>query len=115
MVEKEGQQPVPRNTVGETTVDGEAEPVPVKLGVWLSNTNSRRDRLDADQLAALGVAWAGPVPDIEAAPAPFVQAAPPAAPPKQPVREHHEECNKMLYEGGLHLRPHRAAGTALRA
>ena len=31
-VEKEGQRPVPRSTVMEITVDGEAEPVPVKLG-----------------------------------------------------------------------------------
>lgn len=34
----------------------------IKLGVWLSNTRTRRDRLGADQLAALanlGVAWTG--------------------------------------------------------
>ncbi|MFH8470642.1 helicase associated domain-containing protein [Streptomyces sp. NPDC017991] len=37
----------------EITVDGEAEPVPVKLGVWLSNTKSRRDKLTAEQRAAL--------------------------------------------------------------
>ncbi|WP_375957857.1 helicase associated domain-containing protein [Streptomyces sp. NPDC056401] len=33
----------------------------VKLGVWVSNTKSRRDKLTADQLAALGalgVDWA---------------------------------------------------------
>ncbi|GAA2265009.1 DEAD/DEAH box helicase [Streptomyces amakusaensis] len=60
-VEREGQRPVPRGTVVEITVDGEAEPVPVKLGVWLSNTKSRRDKLTAEQLAALaalGMAWA---------------------------------------------------------
>ncbi|CAL9328033.1 hypothetical protein SUDANB178_07621 [Streptomyces sp. enrichment culture] len=60
-VEKEGKRPVPRNTVIEITVDGEAEPVPVKLGVWLSNTKQRRDRLTAEQraaLAALGMNWA---------------------------------------------------------
>ncbi|WP_190078753.1 helicase associated domain-containing protein, partial [Streptomyces daghestanicus] len=40
-------------------VDGEA--VPVKLGVWISNTKSRRDKLDQEQraaLAALGMKWA---------------------------------------------------------
>ncbi|MFF0110714.1 helicase [Streptomyces hirsutus] len=45
-------------------IDGEAEPVVVKLGVWISNTKSRRDRLDADHLAALaelGMDWAGAV------------------------------------------------------
>jgi hypothetical protein len=62
-VEKEGQRPVPRSTVIEITVDGEAEPVPVpvKLGVWLSNTKSRRDKLTQEQraaLAALGMNWA---------------------------------------------------------
>jgi hypothetical protein len=33
----------------------------VKLGVWVSNTKSRRDKLTAEQraaLAALGVEWA---------------------------------------------------------
>ncbi|OWA01564.1 helicase [Streptomyces sp. CS227] len=55
-VEQEGQRPVPR---GAVVVDG--EDVPVRLGVWLSNTRARRDRLDAEQLAALanlGMAWA---------------------------------------------------------
>ncbi|MFF5860751.1 Helicase associated domain protein [Streptomyces sp. NPDC012751] len=69
-VEKEGQRPVPRSAVVEVAVDGEAEPVPVKLGVWLSNTKSRRDRLDAEQLAALaelGMDWAKPVTVPQAA------------------------------------------------
>lgn len=60
-VEQEGQRAVPRNTVVEITIDGEAEPVPVKLGVWISNIKSRRGRLDADQLEALrklGARWA---------------------------------------------------------
>ncbi|GAA1544663.1 hypothetical protein GCM10009730_62240 [Streptomyces albidochromogenes] len=42
-------------------VDGEAEPVIVKLGVWISSTRERREKLTADQLAAiaaLGVDWA---------------------------------------------------------
>ncbi|MEU2295537.1 DEAD/DEAH box helicase [Streptomyces bacillaris] len=73
-VEREGaHRPVPRGAVIEITVDGETEPVPIKLGVWVSNTKSRRDRLHADQLAALaklGIDWAGPPPAIAAAPAP---------------------------------------------
>ncbi|MFK0120831.1 Helicase associated domain protein [Streptomyces sp. NPDC090994] len=99
-VEKEGQRSVPRGAVVEVAVDGEAGPVPVKLGVWLSNTKSRRDKLTTEQrtaLAALGMEWAGVVPAIEVAPA---QPAPPADPKKRPVREHHEECDKELYEGG---------------
>ncbi|MFF6815959.1 Helicase associated domain protein [Streptomyces sp. NPDC012403] len=63
-VEREGaHRPVPRGHNEEITVDGEAQPVVVKLGVWTSNTKSRRERLDTGQLAALrelGVEWAGP-------------------------------------------------------
>ncbi|MFI2026458.1 DEAD/DEAH box helicase [Streptomyces buecherae] len=61
-VEREGaHRPVPRAHAEEITVKGEAEPVVVKLGVWISNTKARRDRLDADQraaLARLGMDWA---------------------------------------------------------
>ncbi|MFE0778494.1 Helicase associated domain protein, partial [Streptomyces sp. NPDC058861] len=60
-VEKEGQRPVPRGAVVKVEVDGETEPVVVKLGVWISNTKTRRDRLDQEQraaLAKLGVKWA---------------------------------------------------------
>ncbi|MFC7842983.1 Helicase associated domain protein [Streptomyces sp. NPDC057382] len=61
-VEREGaDRPVPRGHAEEITVDGEAEPVVVKLGVWVSNTKTRRDKLTQDQLAALrklGVEWA---------------------------------------------------------
>ncbi|MDQ0808290.1 superfamily II DNA or RNA helicase [Streptomyces sp. B3I7] len=61
-VEREGaHRPVPRGHSEEIVVDGEAEPVVVKLGVWVSNTKSRRDRLDQAQLEALrelGVEWA---------------------------------------------------------
>ncbi|MFG3142497.1 Helicase associated domain protein [Streptomyces sp. NPDC048211] len=99
-VEQEGQRPVPRGTVVEITVDGEAEPVPVKLGVWLSNTKSRRDKLTAEQLAALaalGMDWAGAVLAVEAAPA---QPAPSAAPTERQPWDHHEECDKARYEGG---------------
>ncbi len=54
-------RPVPRGTVIEIAVDGDTEPVIVKLGVWVSNTKSRRDRLTQEQLNALrelGVDWA---------------------------------------------------------
>ncbi|MEW2374362.1 Helicase associated domain protein [Streptomyces sp. NPDC006656] len=61
-VEREGaDRPVPRAHGEEIAVEGEAEPVVVKLGVWVSNTKSRRDKLTANQLAALtklGVDWA---------------------------------------------------------
>ncbi|MCX4632861.1 DEAD/DEAH box helicase, partial [Streptomyces sp. NBC_01443] len=61
-VEREGaHRPVPRAHGEAVAVEGEAEPVIVKLGVWVSNTKSRRDKLTADQLAALaqlGVDWA---------------------------------------------------------
>ncbi len=52
---------MPRGHGEEIAVDGEAEPVAVKLGVWLSNTRARRDKLTAGQLEALrelGVGWA---------------------------------------------------------
>uniref|UniRef100_UPI0023810D0E Helicase associated domain protein n=1 Tax=Streptomyces sp. WZ-12 TaxID=3030210 RepID=UPI0023810D0E len=61
-VEREGtHRPVPRGHSEQITVDGEAEPVTVKLGVWLSNTGARRDKLTSEQLAALadlGLEWA---------------------------------------------------------
>ncbi|MFJ8351593.1 Helicase associated domain protein [Streptomyces sp. NPDC094153] len=61
-VEREGaDRPVPRVHSEEIAVDGEAEPVAVKLGVWVSNTKSRRDKLTPEQqtaLAELGLEWA---------------------------------------------------------
>ncbi|MFF2521478.1 DEAD/DEAH box helicase [Streptomyces liangshanensis] len=61
-VEREGaDRPVPRSTLVEIEVDGETEPVPVRLGVWLSNTKTRRDGLAQEQLNALrelGMEWA---------------------------------------------------------
>ncbi|MBX9399356.1 Helicase associated domain protein [Streptomyces sp. TRM72054] len=61
-VEREGaHRPVPRGHGEEITVDGEAEPVVVKLGVWVSNTRTRRDKLTQEQRAALtelGIEWA---------------------------------------------------------
>ncbi|WP_405911482.1 Helicase associated domain protein [Streptomyces sp. NBC_00963] len=60
-VEREGQRPVPRGHAEEISIDGETEPVVVKLGVWVSNTKSRRDKLAQEQLNALrelGMEWA---------------------------------------------------------
>ncbi|MFJ7264901.1 helicase associated domain-containing protein, partial [Streptomyces globosus] len=61
-VEREGaHRPVPRAHSEEITVEDEAEPVVVKLGVWVTNTKSRRDKLTTEQLAALrelGMEWA---------------------------------------------------------
>ncbi|MFF2703489.1 Helicase associated domain protein [Streptomyces cyaneofuscatus] len=92
-------RPVPRGAVVEITVDGESEPVPVKLGVWVSNTKSRKDRLSTDQLTALaklGMNWAGPPPAIEAAPEQPTASAVPQFPAE---RERHEECEEELFEG----------------
>ncbi|MFD4573659.1 Helicase associated domain protein [Streptomyces sp. NPDC058417] len=61
-VEREGaHRPVPRGQAEEIAVEGEAEPVVVKLGVWVSNTKQRRDKLTQEQraaLQALGAEWA---------------------------------------------------------
>ncbi|MEW2636054.1 Helicase associated domain protein [Streptomyces sp. NPDC048389] len=61
-VEREGpDRPVPRGHGEPITVDGETEPVVIRLGVWISNTKSRRDKLTAEQLGALrkvGMEWA---------------------------------------------------------
>ncbi|MGW1412300.1 Helicase associated domain protein [Streptomyces sp. NPDC002403] len=61
-VEREGaDRPVPRGHSEEITVDGEAQPVVVRLGVWVSNIKTRRDKLTAEQRAALadlGLEWA---------------------------------------------------------
>ncbi|MGW2479429.1 Helicase associated domain protein [Streptomyces sp. NPDC001571] len=82
-IEREGaDRPVPRAHSEEIVVGDEAEPVAVKLGVWISNTKTRRDKLTQEQraaLAKLGVEWAGAVPAPEAIPEP----APPAVPTKR--------------------------------
>lgn len=61
-IEREGTgRPVPRGHSEEIAVNGEAEPVAVKLGVWLSNTKQRREKLAQEQrdaLRELGVDWA---------------------------------------------------------
>ncbi|MGO4462621.1 Helicase associated domain protein [Streptomyces sp. M-16] len=61
-VEREGAgRPVPRGHSETITLGGETEPAVVKLGVWVSNTKARRDKLDAAQLTALAelhIHWA---------------------------------------------------------
>ena len=61
-IEREGaHRPVPRGHAEEITLDGETEPVAVRLGVWVSNTKTRRDKLTPEQLKALrelGIQWA---------------------------------------------------------
>ncbi|WP_328541128.1 Helicase associated domain protein [Streptomyces sp. NBC_00371] len=61
-VEREGaHRPVPRGHSEQIAVDSEPEPVAVRLGVWVSNTKTRRDKLTAEQLNALrelGIEWA---------------------------------------------------------
>ncbi|MFJ5901927.1 hypothetical protein ACIQFZ_42945 [Streptomyces sp. NPDC093064] len=60
-MEREGQRPVPGSHAEKIAVDGETEPVIVKLGVWVSNTKTRRDKLAPEQrnaLRELGVEWA---------------------------------------------------------
>lgn len=60
-VAREGHHRVPRAHAEEIAVKGEAAPVVVKLGVWITNTKTRRDKLTPEQrttLAELGVEWA---------------------------------------------------------
>ncbi|MFF9915576.1 Helicase associated domain protein [Streptomyces sp. NPDC013457] len=67
-VEREGaHRPVPRGHTEQIMVDGETEPIAVRLGVWVSNTKSRWGKLAQEQqaaLTALDVPWAvaAPVP-----------------------------------------------------
>lgn len=59
-VEREDQRPVPRGHGEEIVVDGEAEPMIVKLGAWVSNTKSRQGKITQKQLDALrkpGMEW----------------------------------------------------------
>ncbi|MEY2231445.1 helicase associated domain-containing protein [Streptomyces sp. BF23-19] len=59
-IARTGSATVPRGHVEAVVIDGQEHTV--KLGIWLSNTKSRRDKLDQAQraaLAELGVEWAG--------------------------------------------------------
>ncbi len=58
---REGHHRVPRSHSEQITVESETAPVVVKLGVWVSNTKSRRDKLTPEQRTALrelGIEWA---------------------------------------------------------
>ncbi|WP_323379038.1 DEAD/DEAH box helicase [Streptomyces smaragdinus] len=60
-ITREGHHRVPRGHSEQIVIDGHTEPTMIKLGVWVSNTRTRRDRLTQDQLTALrdlGVEWA---------------------------------------------------------
>ncbi|MFJ8390544.1 Helicase associated domain protein [Streptomyces sp. NPDC094438] len=60
-IAREGHHRVPRGHAEQITVAGEAAPAVVKLGVWISNTKARRDKLNGEQLAQLaelGLDWA---------------------------------------------------------
>ncbi|MFE0654337.1 Helicase associated domain protein [Streptomyces sp. NPDC059534] len=60
-IAREGHHRVPRGHTEQITVEGEAALVPVKLGVWITNTKTRRDKLTTEQHAALtrlGIEWA---------------------------------------------------------
>ncbi|MFJ8313106.1 MULTISPECIES: Helicase associated domain protein [unclassified Streptomyces] len=60
-IAREGHHRVPRAHAEEIVIEGETAPAVVKLGVWMSNTKSRRDKLIPPQraaLAELGVEWA---------------------------------------------------------
>ncbi|TJZ99427.1 DEAD/DEAH box helicase [Actinacidiphila oryziradicis] len=53
--------PVPRGHLEPIVVEGQKQPVEHRLGVWISNTKSRRDKLTEAQRAALtelGIEWA---------------------------------------------------------
>lgn len=60
-IAREGHHRVPRGHAEQIMVGGESTPVSVKLGVWISNSKSRRDSFTPEQrarLAELGVEWA---------------------------------------------------------
>ncbi|MGW8955848.1 Helicase associated domain protein [Streptomyces sp. NPDC055709] len=60
-IAREGTHRVPRSHAEEISIDGETEPVTVRLGVFMSNSKARRDKLTSDQRAALtqlGIEWA---------------------------------------------------------
>lgn len=52
-ISREGHHRVPRSHVEENPADGHHTPVPVRLGVFMSNTKTRRDKLTGPQRAAL--------------------------------------------------------------
>ncbi|WP_079040260.1 DEAD/DEAH box helicase [Streptomyces prasinus] len=103
-IEREGaHRPVPRGHSEQITVDGEAEPVVVKLGVWVSNAKSRWDKLASEQqaaLAALGVPWAkaAPVPSQPGAPDPADDVSVQPVPSDVSGQECHDRGDTMAEE-----------------
>ncbi|WP_443044044.1 hypothetical protein [Streptomyces sp. NBC_00322] len=58
---EDADKPVPRGHLEPIMVEGQEEPAEHRLGVRVSNTKSRRDKLTQEQrtaLAELGVKWA---------------------------------------------------------
>ncbi|MFD8915978.1 Helicase associated domain protein [Streptomyces sp. NPDC059575] len=103
-VEREGaNRPVPRGHSEEITVHGETESVIVKLGVWVSNTKSRWDKLTVDQqaaIAALGLPWAkaAPVSSQSGVPTPTDDSPVQPGPPNRQVQERHNQDEKLAQE-----------------
>ncbi|MFE9769414.1 Helicase associated domain protein [Streptomyces sp. NPDC005808] len=102
-VEREGaHRPAPRGHSEQIAVDGEAEPVTVKLGVWVSNTKSRWDKLTPEQqaaLAALGVPWAkAAVPAPSGGPAPVRDAPVQPAPSGEQAQEYPDQGDPVTAE-----------------
>ncbi len=94
-VEREGaDRPVPRGHSEQIAVDGEAEPVAVKLGVWNSNIRARWDKLTSEQqaaLAALGVPWARAAVPAPFGPAPVDDSPVQPAPSEAQAQEDHDQ------------------------
>lgn len=60
-IDREGHHRIPRSHTETITVEGETAPVVLKLGVWITNTKTRRHKLTPAQRATLtdlGVEWA---------------------------------------------------------
>ncbi|MFE2565939.1 hypothetical protein [Streptomyces mirabilis] len=100
-MEREGaHRPVPRGHGEEIAVAGEPEPVTVKLGVWVSNTRARRDKLTAEQqaaFAALGVPWAkaAAVPAPSGGPGPADDGPVQDPPSDTQAQEDHDQDDTM--------------------
>ncbi|WP_145887642.1 DEAD/DEAH box helicase [Streptomyces sp. BK340] len=103
-VEREGaDRPVPRGHSEQITVDGEMESVIVKLGVWVSNTKSRWDKLTVKQqatIAALGLPWAktAPVSGQSGVPTPMDDSPVQPGPPSSQVQERHNQEAELAQE-----------------
>ncbi|MFI6689723.1 helicase associated domain-containing protein [Streptomyces sp. NPDC050485] len=54
-IAREGHHRAPRAHAEEIAMEGETAPMVVKLGVWISNTKARRDKLNGERLAGLGI------------------------------------------------------------